>query len=331
MKLISEHMGRIIASLAAIACVIALISLFSPSVGDFYLSVVGKSNDVAYSILEELDEFDLTDDSDSSIPNLLMAGPDFQTVISPIQNDVAGVIVVTSIPDLSGITAYDVSDASDGSVMAWVEGDTLYIGANGKVVANPDSSYLFANFTDVAEWTVADLDTSQVTNMSHLFFKSSTSRYFVVNGLDGWNTSNVTNMDYAFAATDDSSYTSVRIVDLGDLSTWETGNVTSMAHMFHQLGYASENVTLGDLSGWDVSGVKDMSYMFYGVGRSARALDLGDLSQWQTGSAENMEYMFFGTGERCSFTLDLSGWDVSSVTNNTNFVNSRATYIVSPF
>ena len=59
----------------------------------------------------------------------------------------------------------------------------------------------------------------------------------------------------------------------------------------------------------DLSGVTDMSEMFYNV----EFFD-GDLSGWNVSSVTNMEGMFRST----DFDGDLSGWNVSSVTNMAN-------------
>jgi len=47
----------------------------------------------------------------------------------------------------------------------------LYIHGDGQIYANPDSSYLFYNFKNVDSINnMSILDTSNVTNMSHMFY-----------------------------------------------------------------------------------------------------------------------------------------------------------------
>lgn len=75
------------------------------------------------------------------------------------------------------VNAWDVSKKENGSVVAWVDdsGDLdvpydLYIAGDGGVVANKDSSYLFAGYYYVTSIEFNDcFDTSNVTDMSYMF------------------------------------------------------------------------------------------------------------------------------------------------------------------
>ena len=91
-----------------------------------------------------------------------------------------------------------------------------------------------------------DIDTSEITNMSYLFYEST------FNGdISEWDVSKVQNMSNMFA---DSKFN-------GDISNWDVSNVTDMEGMFIYSNFTGEN---GDISEWDVSNVKDMHDMFYG-------------------------------------------------------------------
>jgi surface protein len=58
-----------------------------------------------------------------------------------------------------------------------------------------------------------------------------------------------------------------------------------------------------------------MYYMFSGAGASATTFSL-DLSGWDTSSVENMGNMFNSTGQSSTaFSINLSGWNTSNVTN----------------
>ena len=88
-----------------------------------------------------------------------------------------------------------------------------------------------------------------------------------------------------------------------DLSHFNTSNVTKMNGMFKDC----DDLTSLDLSGWDVSNVTRMYGMFY----DCEELTSLDLSHFDTSKVTDMSSMF----ALSSFTtLDLSGWDVSSVT-----------------
>ena len=77
-----------------------------------------------------------------------------------------------------------------------------------------------------------DIDTSEITNMSYLFYDSN------FNGdISKWDVSNVTNMTYMFF---DSKFN-------GDISKWDVSNVKFMIGM---LMYTKFN---GDISGWNIN------------------------------------------------------------------------------
>ena len=72
---------------------------------------------------------------------------------------------------------------------------------------------------------------------------------------------------------------------VGDLSKWNTSNVTNMGVMFYQ----AENLqSVGDLSKWDTSKVTNMSGMF---GDTKNLQSVGDLSKWDTSRVTDMSYV----------------------------------------
>jgi surface protein len=111
--------------------------------------------------------------------------------------------------------------------------------------------------------------------------------------LSGWNTSNITNIARAFDGA--SSFN-------GDISTWDVSNCSDFLYLF--AGASSFNQ---DISGWDVSNVTRFNSCF----ENASAFNQ-PIGSWSTNSAELMNTMFWGAS---SFNQDLSGWDVSSVTS----------------
>ena len=92
-----------------------------------------------------------------------------------------------------------------------------------------------------------DVDTSNVTNMSNMFYGCNNITSFDVSKFD---TSNVTDMNSMFEEC--SSLTSL------DLGGWNTSNVNYIGSMF----CSCSSLTSLDMSGWDTSNVIYMSYMF---------------------------------------------------------------------
>jgi surface protein len=105
----------------------------------------------------------------------------------------------------------------------------------------------------------------------------------------GWDVSNVENLNNAFRESDFN----------GDLSSWDTGNVTSMRYTF----YKNTAVTGESLAGWNTAKVESTPSMFYG----ATAFN-GDLSDWDVDEVTYMANMF---RDATAFDRDLD-WCVSN-------------------
>ena len=142
------------------------------------------------------------------------------------------------------------------------------------VIANQDSRGLFSNLRKLK--TIQDLenlDTSQVTDMSEMFysFRGLTSL-----NLSNWDTSQVTNMSEMFEDC-------VDLTSL-DLSNWNTSKVTNMYSMFRD----SLHLISLNLSNWDTSQVTNMYKMF----SNCNYLTSLNLSHWDTSKVTNMSEMF---------------------------------------
>ena len=121
---------------------------------------------------------------------------------------------------------------------------------------------------------LANLDTSNVTDMSYMFYGNQISD---LSPLAGWNTGNVTNMRDMFEYN--------QISNLDPLANWDTSNVTSMYDMFE----SNKISDLSPLANWNTGNVTDMSFMFYGNQIS----DLSPLAGWDTSNVTSMYDMFY--------------------------------------
>ncbi len=168
--------------------------------------------------------------------------------------------------------SWDISEAEDGSVMAYVEDDgtgngtyKVTIGGKNGIIANESMVYYFSDFRDMTSIDLSALDTSEVTTMSGMF-------------------------DYC------SSLTSL------NLSNFDTSEVTNMNKMF---SYCN-SLTKLDVSSFDTSEVTDMSYMFY----YCSSLTSLNVSSFDTSNVTNMENIFcdcpaWDTVDQTKFTI----WD----------------------
>jgi surface protein len=150
--------------------------------------------------------------------------------------------------------SWDISEAGDGSVMAYVEddgtGNSTYkvtIGGKGGIIANESMISYFEEFSNVTSIDLSALDTSNVTNMSAMFSYCSSLTSLDVSKFD---TSQVTDMSSMFGGC--SSLTSL------DVSKFNTSEVTNMNSMFS----FCDSLTSLDVSSFDTSQVTDMNSMF---------------------------------------------------------------------
>ena len=176
-------------------------------------------------------------------------------------------------------------------------------------------AYTFYGCSSLTDLNPEQWDTSAVTVMECAFWDCSSLESL---DLSGWDTSHVTTMWAMF-------YNCSSLSAL-DVSSWATSSVIDMCspdysynNQYGMFMYCSSLTEL-DLSGWDVSNVDSFYRMFYECSSLAA---IGDTSSWDTSSSQNMAGMFYNCGKL--ETLDVSGWDISQVTN-LGYTNSQTTW-----
>ena len=159
-----------------------------------------------------------------------------------------------NIVPVTATESWDISEAGDGSVMAYVEDDgtgnstyKLTIGGKGGIIANESMIEYFASFNKMTSIDLSAFDTSEVTNMRWMFAGCSSLTSLDVSKFD---TSNVTNMSGMFSSCG-------RLTSL-DVSNFDTSNVINMYGMF---AFCSSLTSL-DVSNFDTSKVTEMVTMF---------------------------------------------------------------------
>ena len=213
----------------------------------------------------------------------------------------------------TAVESWDISEAGDGSVMAYVEktdevlepmpepGET-----NAKIYSNDEkvndiSKTIYAtplsetNTTYAYKLTIGGKG-GIIANESMIGYFSGFNKMTSID-LSVLDTSEVTNMSGMFGEC--SSLTSL------DVSNFDTSQVTNMNGMF---GDCSSLTNL-DVSNFDTSQVTDMSFMF----TNCSNLTSLDVSKFDTSKVTNLGGMF----SHCTdlTTLDVSNFDTSQVTN----------------
>lgn len=123
------------------------------------------------------------------------------------------------------------------------------------------------------------IDTSKITDMSFLFLDDAKGGYGLehFNGdISKWNTSNVTDMEGMFWGADSFNQ---------NINNWDVSNVTDMEGMFCYTTSFNQ-----PLNNWDISNVTDMEAMFLCAEHFSQ-----DLSQWKINDNCFIDMMFDNT------------------------------------
>ena len=225
------------------------------------------------------------------------------------QNIVSATFLTNNDIPSNATESWNVSeDKQNGGVMAWVIPNNndntkydLYIGARGGVIANEDSGWLFAYFTEMREIIFNDnFDTSNVTNMNGMF---SNCINLLSLDVSSFNTNNVINMAWMFGGSISAGCMKLETLILGD--DFNTSNVTYMHSMFANLG----SIKTIDVSMFDTSNVTTMYEMFT---QDFSLESIIGLEKFDTSKVEEMQGMFY----RGNYTtLNLCSFDTRNVIN----------------
>lgn len=143
------------------------------------------------------------------------------------------------------------------------------------------------------EIELSEIDTSKITDMSHLFeptLSSGEQARFFFDGIEDWDVSNVTDMSYMFCYARNFN---------ADISRWNVSKVKTMRGMFQFASSFNQ-----DISKWNVSNVENMASMFYDAGAFNQNLDTWDVSKVKT-----MRFMFM----YARYFEKKPTWDMSNV------------------
>lgn len=199
---------------------------------------------------------------------------------------------------------FDVSEVEDMSYMFYNMESFIYDYGNSEDGITDEWGDMVNGYIDISHW-----DTSNVTNMSHMFdgcvgavnWSYGDENYDIVSSID---TSNVTDMSYMFANTRETTTDLAAPFYFVDIDP-DTSNVTNMSHMFYN-GAAFGDWDLNRY--FDLTNVEDASYMFAGSYIQQFKMQIPETSK-----LKNMEGMFANMPE----LLEISFTDMhtSNVTN----------------
>lgn len=185
-----------------------------------------------------------------------------------------------------------------------IKTDSGVIASSNSNDNNTDTNHLFGDLPNVKTIDLTGLDTSQMTNMTHLF-ASDPNLESIVFDPTKFDTSNVTDFSRMFWG--DSKLTEL------DVSHFNTSNGAIFYGMFE----GANSLTSIDVSNFDTSKATNMQQMF----TDTWALKQIDVSKFDTSHVTTMNSMFERAGKDASVTptdplvLDVSHWKVDNVTD----------------
>jgi len=246
------------------------------------------------------------------------------------------------------ISDWDVSSVTNMSYM-FSKNITFNRPLNSWDVSSVTNMFEMFSGADLFNQPLDNWNTSSVTNMGRMFGGYSLRTNTFNQDINAWDVSNVTNFVEMFSYGDfagdirDWNLTSASSTNLmfaynngtPNLSNWNTSTITDMEEMFRNSNFN------GDISGWDTSSVTNMVRMFQVATQFNQ-----DISSWDVSSVTNMISMFSGAGSFnqpigswtttslvridrmfrrlsnvvCVFNQDISNWDVTGITNASEFM-----------
>lgn len=153
-----------------------------------------------------------------------------------------------------------------------------------------------SQFREITTLNISAIDAPTILSNTSMesAFKQCTN---LSGNISNWNTSNVTNMSRMFeSATNFNQY-------IGD---WNTSNVTNMSYMFDTATNFNQDISSkSGINAWNTSNVTDMAFMFYDASEFNESI-----GNWNTSNVEGMGYMFLGASK---FNQPIGNWITSNV------------------
>lgn len=222
---------------------------------------------------------------------------------------------MSSLTDISALAGWDTSSATNMSYMFAYDPEITAVNLPNWDTGNvTDMSYMFSHDESIAYINAANWDTSKVTNMKYMFHlnKSATS----IN-VSNWDTGNVTNMGSMFNVGE-SYVANGQLVEIIGLGNFDTSNVTDMTCMF----YGAGQMVSYDIANWDVSKVTSFNHMF----TDNRKLESLDLSRWDVSSVKTIENMFDDNYKLVTIG-DVSHWKTSNLIDGGGWLNHAESFV----
>lgn len=151
------------------------------------------------------------------------------------------------------------------------------------------------NSQDFSNWSVG-----KVTTFKQLFSGCSNIKQL---NIGGWDVSSARDMSYMFDQD-------VNLTSIGDISSWNVGDVKSFEGMFSNCNSITSAGLGGNgaFSSWNTASLTNTAYMFQGCNSLKTVL----MYNWNTSHLKNASFMFQNAGID---SFEMTGWDTTNLTN----------------
>ena len=227
------------------------------------------------------------------------------------ENIISATFTATAIVPSNAAEKWDVSKNKDKGVMAYVTESPietgkydLYIGGDGGVIANHDSSYLFYKFIKLSTINFNNnYVTDNATDMSKMFSYCSN----IVNvDVSSFNTKNVRNMLDMFGDMEN--------LESVDLNNFDTPNLIILQGLF----FNDVNLKIVKFGpNFDTSNVTRMYGLFY----NCQSITTINLCNFNTSNVLDMKQMFMNTKKLENIYVG-SGWNLNNALIDSMFSGS---------
>ena len=224
-------------------------------------------------------------------PAILKPGPEIKKILQHYA--ASNVIFRYGMPGLPNATVFSRIDLEDGHctpIYAYVESNSLIIRTGATdLYANPNSSHMFEGVgTDLSNSFDEHFKTDYVIDMSYMF--ADNPNMTSLGNLNTFNTTNVTTMAYMFAG--DAALGQLNFFSPDPNHPYQSGNNSSLTNMEGMFSGCS-NLSGLDMTNFTTSSVTNMKDLFNGCAN----MNLLKINNFTMSSVTNKTNMCTGLGE----------------------------------
>lgn len=224
--------------------------------------------------------------------------------------------------DPNATTSFAIFSEDDNSLVFYRNNDVLEL-EEGGTYCDKSVTRIYQDVDNAAidmyswPWGEYTFQIESVDFRGNVFLNSESKAMFYshenlnsINNIDKLDVSNLTGLSSFFSNCK-------KLKEINGLEKWDVSNVQDFSMLFNQ----SPLLTRLNLENWDTSAARNINYMFYDL---VNLVEIKGVENFNTSNCESMTNTF---GNCKNLILDLSKWNVSKVTEHSNFADGTSTII----